>query len=104
MDKLVIEGGKRLAGEVLISGAKNSVLPIMAATLLTEDACIIKGAPALRNTNTMLKILRALGKNADFDKGSVHITSTGKKNFVADYKLVSTMRASFCVLGPLLGM
>ncbi len=104
MDKLIIEGGKRLVGEVAISGAKNSVLPIMAATLLTEDACIIKGAPALRDTHTMLKILRALGKSADFDKGVVNISSTGKKNFVADYKLVSTMRASFCVLGPLIGM
>jgi UDP-N-acetylglucosamine 1-carboxyvinyltransferase len=104
MDKLIIEGGKRLSGEVKVSGAKNSVLPILAATLLTDDACIIKGAPALRDTNTMLKIIRSLGKSADFDKGAVSVTSTGKKNFVADYKLVSTMRASFCVLGPLLGM
>jgi len=104
MDKLIIEGGKKLTGEVIISGAKNSVLPIMAATLLTDDACIIKGVPALRDTNTMLKILRALGKSADFDKGVVNISSTAKKSFVADYKLVSTMRASFCVLGPLLGV
>lgn len=91
-------------GEVTVSGAKNAVLPILAATLLTDDACIIKGAPALRDTNTMLKIIRSLGKSADFDKGVVNVSSTGKKNFVADYKLVSTMRASFCVLGPLIGM
>ncbi|MDI6606144.1 MAG: UDP-N-acetylglucosamine 1-carboxyvinyltransferase [Candidatus Omnitrophota bacterium] len=104
MDKLIIEGGKRLSGEVKVSGAKNSVLPILAATLLTEDSCIIKGVPALRDTNTMLKIIRSLGKSTDFDKGVVSVTSSGKKNFVADYKLVSTMRASFCVLGPLLGM
>ncbi|MBL7151777.1 MAG: UDP-N-acetylglucosamine 1-carboxyvinyltransferase [Candidatus Omnitrophica bacterium] len=104
MDKLIIEGGKRLLGEVTVSGAKNAVLPILAATLLTDDACIIKGAPALRDTNTMLKIIRSLGKSADFDKGVVNVSSTGKKNFVADYKLVSTMRASFCVLGPLIGM
>ena len=103
MDKLLIEGGIKLAGEVTISGAKNSVLPILAATLLTDDACIIKSVPALRDTSTMVKILRSLGKNADFDKGVVNITTGRNTSFVADYKLVSTMRASFCVLGPLLG-
>ncbi|MFH0762679.1 MAG: UDP-N-acetylglucosamine 1-carboxyvinyltransferase [Candidatus Omnitrophota bacterium] len=104
MDKLIIEGGNRLSGEVTVSGAKNSVLPILAATLLTEDSCVIKSVPALRDTNTMLKIIRSLGKSADFEKGKVNVTSTGKKVFFADYKLVSTMRASFCVLGPLLGL
>jgi UDP-N-acetylglucosamine 1-carboxyvinyltransferase len=103
MDKLLIEGGVRLKGEVTISGAKNSVLPILAATLLTDDACIIKGMPNLRDTNTMVKILRSLGKNVEVDKGVVTITSSKACGFVADYKLVSTMRASFCVLGPLLG-
>ncbi|MGD0336276.1 MAG: UDP-N-acetylglucosamine 1-carboxyvinyltransferase [Candidatus Omnitrophota bacterium] len=103
MDKLLIEGGIKLAGEVTISGAKNSVLPILAATLLTDDACIIKSVPALRDTSTMIKILRSLGKNADFDKGVVNITTGRNTSFIADYKLVSTMRASFCVLGPLLG-
>lgn len=103
MDKLLIEGGIRLKGEVTVSGAKNSVLPILAATLLTDDACIIKGVPNLRDTNTMIKILRSLGKNAEVDKGVVSITSSKAANFIADYKLVSTMRASFCVLGPLLG-
>jgi UDP-N-acetylglucosamine 1-carboxyvinyltransferase len=102
MDKLVIEGGTRLKGEVAISGAKNALLPILAATLLTEEPCVIKGAPNLRDTNTMLRILRSLGKNAELNKGVVTVTSTKYKNFVADYKLVSTMRASFCVLGPLL--
>ncbi len=103
MDKLVIEGGKSLRGEVTVSGAKNAVLPILAATLLTEEPCVIKGVPNLRDTNTMLKILRSLGKNAEFDKGTVRVTQAKETNFVADYKLVSTMRASFCVLGPLLG-
>ena len=104
MDKLVIEGGVRLKGEVAVSGAKNAVLPILAATLLTDDACIIKGVPNLRDTFTMLKILRSLGKNADLDKGAVTVSaSTKNRNYIADYKLVSTMRASFCVLGPLLG-
>lgn len=103
MDKLIIEGGVRLKGEVTVSGSKNAVLPILAATLLTDDHCIIKGVPNLRDTNTMLRILRSLGKNAEFDKGIVTIGSSRHINFVADYKLVSTMRASFCVLGPLLG-
>jgi len=103
MDKLVIEGGVKLKGEVTISGAKNAVLPILAATLLTDDACIIKSVPDLRDTNTMIKILRSLGKDADLEKGIVSVSSLKKTNHVADYKLVSTMRASFCVLGPLLG-
>jgi UDP-N-acetylglucosamine 1-carboxyvinyltransferase len=103
MDKLVIEGGVKLKGEVTVSGAKNAVLPILAATLLTDELCVIKGVPNLRDTNSMLKILRALGKIAEFDKGRVSITAGKVSNYIAEYKLVSTMRASFCVLGPLLG-
>jgi len=103
MDKLIIEGGVKLKGEVTISGAKNAALPILAATLLTDDACVIKGVPDLRDTNTMVKILRSLGKDADLEKGIVSVSNLKKINYVADYKLVSTMRASFCVLGPLLG-
>ncbi|MBI4982628.1 MAG: UDP-N-acetylglucosamine 1-carboxyvinyltransferase [Candidatus Omnitrophica bacterium] len=103
MDKLVIEGGVKLKGEVVISGAKNSVLPILAATLLTDDACIIKSVPNLRDTNTMFKILRSLGKVVEYDGGVVTVTSGKSINYIADYKLVSTMRASICVLGPLLG-
>jgi UDP-N-acetylglucosamine 1-carboxyvinyltransferase len=103
MDKLIIEGGVKLKGEVTVSGAKNAVLPILAATLLTDEPCVIKGVPNLRDTNSMLKILRALGKVAEFDKGKVSITAGRFVNYIAEYKLVSTMRASFCVLGPLLG-
>jgi UDP-N-acetylglucosamine 1-carboxyvinyltransferase len=103
MDKLIIEGGAKLRGEVTVSGAKNSVLPILAATLLTDEPCVIKGVPNLRDTNSMLKILRALGKIAEFDKGRVSVCAGKTTNYIAEYKLVSTMRASFCVLGPLLG-
>jgi UDP-N-acetylglucosamine 1-carboxyvinyltransferase len=103
MDKLIIEGGVRLKGEVTVSGAKNAALPILAATLLTDEPCIIKGVPNLRDTNSMLKILRALGKIAEFDKGRVSVWQGKAANYIAEYKLVSTMRASFCVLGPLLG-
>jgi len=103
MDKLIIEGGAKLKGEVTVSGAKNAVLPILAATLLTDEPCVIKSVPNLRDTNSMLKILRALGKIAEFDKGKVSVCAGKTTNYVAEYKLVSTMRASFCVLGPLLG-
>ncbi|MCM8783083.1 MAG: UDP-N-acetylglucosamine 1-carboxyvinyltransferase, partial [Candidatus Omnitrophica bacterium] len=102
MDKLVIEGGKTLKGEVVISGSKNATLPILASTLLTDQPCIIKGVPALRDVYTMIRLLRSLGKNVDFNHQVIKITSSGNYYYVADYKLVSTMRASFCVLGPLL--
>jgi len=103
MEKLVIFGGRPLNGEVKISGAKNAVLPILAATLLTDEPCVIKNAPYLRDTNTMLRILRSLGKNAEFSNDKIIVTTKESDKFIADYKLVSTMRASFCVLGPLLG-
>ena len=103
MDKLVIQGGVKLKGEVVVSGAKNAVLPILAATLLTDEPCVIKNVPNLRDTNSMLKILRALGKIAEFDKDKVRVCRGKATNYIAEYKLVSTMRASFCVLGPLLG-
>ncbi|MCM8795151.1 MAG: UDP-N-acetylglucosamine 1-carboxyvinyltransferase [Candidatus Omnitrophica bacterium] len=103
MDKLVIEGGLRLKGEVVISGSKNAVLPIMAATLLTDERCVINGVPDLRDVQTMTKILRSLGKTVEFNKGTITVAPNKHSSFVADYKLVSTMRASFCVLGPLLG-
>ena len=103
MDKIVIEGGIRLKGETTVSGSKNAVLPILAATLLTEEPCVIRGVPNLRDVNTMLKILRSLGKCVELDKGTVTVGHNKEVNFIADYKLVSTMRASFCVLGPLLG-
>ena len=102
MEKLVIEGGKSLKGEVKVSGSKNATLPILAATLLTDDTCVIRNAPRLRDTMTMVKLLRALGKNVDFTKDKITVSSRGPLNFVAEYKLVSTMRGSFCVLGPLL--
>ena len=102
MDKLVIKGGNRLKGEVTISGAKNAVLPILAATLLTDEPCTIEGVPNLCDTFTMLKILRSLGKQAVFSNGTVQVSAGSRENYIADYKLVSTMRASFCVLGPLL--
>ncbi|MDD4941241.1 MAG: UDP-N-acetylglucosamine 1-carboxyvinyltransferase [Candidatus Omnitrophica bacterium] len=102
MDKLLIKGNARLKGEVTVSGSKNSALPILAASLLTDDPCVFRNVPYLRDTNTMIRILRSLGKDVEFEKGVVKISGS-TSNYIADYKLVSTMRASFCVLGPLLG-
>ena len=102
MDKLVIEGGKRLEGTVEISGAKNACLPILAATLLSDDKSVIRNIPALKDMSTMLKILKDLGAKVE-QKGSViTVEPDGYKNYRAAYELVSTMRASICVLGPLL--
>lgn len=102
MDKIVINGGRKLRGEVEISGAKNSALPILAAALLSEEESIIENVPDLRDIQTMLKLLRALGAKAQFDDNRVIIKPGKNLNAVAPYKLVSTMRASICVLGPLI--
>ncbi len=102
MDKIIIEGGKPLKGEVRISGSKNATLPVLAATLLTDETCILRNVPKLIDTNTMIRLLKSLGKDIEWDKDKLIIMSNGKPNPVADYKMVSTMRGSICVLGPLL--
>ncbi len=103
MDKLVIEGSRRLSGTVRISGAKNACLPILAACLLTDDRCVIKNIPALRDISTMLKIFKNLDVKVHQDEDAITLEPKGYKKHVAPYELVSTMRASICVLGPLLG-
>jgi UDP-N-acetylglucosamine 1-carboxyvinyltransferase len=102
MDKIVITGGRKLKGEVSVSGAKNSALPIMAAALLSDEESILENVPDLRDIQTMVKLLRALGAKALFEDGKVMIKPGKNLKPVAPYKLVSTMRASVCVLGPLL--
>ena len=99
MDKLVIEGGRRLRGTVTISGAKNACLPILAATLLSDEKSVIKNIPALRDMSTMLKILKNFGVRVQQDGSTVTIEPRGYKKYAAPYELVSTMRASVCVLG-----
>jgi UDP-N-acetylglucosamine 1-carboxyvinyltransferase len=104
VDKLVVEGGVPLRGEVSVSGAKNAVLPILAATLLADGPCVIEGVPELKDIDTMLRILRELGVEADRDDaGAVHTEVVDPTRCRAPYELVKTMRASICVLGPLLG-
>ncbi len=102
MDKLIIEGGVPLKGSVSVSGSKNALLPMLAATLLTRDRCVIHNAPNLRDTYSMLKLLRYLGVNHDFKNATIVLRPNGIERTEAPYKFVSTMRASFCVLGPLL--
>ena len=102
MDKLVIEGGVPLKGEVEISGSKNACLPIMAATLLTDEECVVYNIPKLKDVSTMCRIINLLGAKSHLDK-KVFVKKEGKcKIYTAPYNVVSTMRASVAVLGPLL--
>ena len=103
MDKIVVRGGKKLKGDVLISGAKNAVLPIMAAALLGDDVSRIENVPNLRDVMTMVRLLRVLGAKANYANGVIEIKPGSGLKHTAPYSLVSTMRASVCVLGPLLG-
>lgn len=103
MDKLIINGGIRLNGEIRIAGAKNSALPIMAATLLTHEVVQICNLPHLYDITTMLELLGCMGVQPIVDeKLNVEVNSSSIKHFSAPYELVKTMRASILVLGPLL--
>jgi UDP-N-acetylglucosamine 1-carboxyvinyltransferase len=109
MDKLLIRGGRRLEGEVTISGAKNAALPELCACLLTAEAVNLRNVPQLQDVNTTLKLLRNMGTKAEFDvgagvDGASHITLNAGTvtSPEAPYDLVKTMRASILVLGPLL--
>ncbi|MEY2498663.1 MAG: UDP-N-acetylglucosamine 1-carboxyvinyltransferase [Verrucomicrobiota bacterium] len=102
MDKIVIHGGRPLSGSIKISGSKNSALPILAATLLTREPCILHRVPDLSDTHYMLQILTHLGAQVERASGTVTVTSDTIES-VAPYDVVRKMRASVCVLGPLLG-
>jgi UDP-N-acetylglucosamine 1-carboxyvinyltransferase len=101
MDKLVIEGGHRLAGEVTVSGAKNAALPILCAGLLSPEPVHLENVPNLQDVRTMLKLLRQMGVRAEQADGRVALDASRLDNLVAPYELVKTMRASILVLGPL---
>src|SRR3954467_10338549 len=102
MDSLLIKGGVPLHGEVKISGAKNAVLPIMAATLLTGETCVIRRVPDLSDVGFMAKILSSLGAQVTVDGDTVTVRA-GKLKPVGNYDLIRKMRGSICILGPLLG-
>ena len=103
MDRLIINGGFSLEGEIRIAGAKNSALPIMAATLLTQETVQICNLPHLYDITTMLELLGCMGVQPIVDeKLNVEVNSSTIEHFSAPYELVKTMRASILVLGPLL--
>lgn len=101
MEKIVIEGKSRLEGEVTVSGAKNAVLPIMAACILNEGLNTFKNVPDLADVRTMIKLLRILGADVEYESGKLSIDSKNINRWEAPYDLVKTMRASVLVLGPL---
>jgi len=102
MDKILVHGGRRLSGSVRISGSKNSALPILAATLLTNEPCVISRVPDLSDIHYMLTILSELGCEVERASGVVKIKAE-KVITEAPYDIVRKMRASVCILGPLLG-
>ena len=102
MDKLSIEGGRRLSGELSVSGAKNAALPILCASLLAADPLELANVPDLKDVRTTLTLLEQMGVRARLSGGAVSLDATHVDNPVAPYELVKTMRASILVLGPLL--
>ncbi|RKU03002.1 UDP-N-acetylglucosamine 1-carboxyvinyltransferase [Burkholderia sp. Nafp2/4-1b] len=102
MDKLVIEGGRRLSGEIVVSGAKNAALPILCAGLLSAEPVELDNVPNLKDVRTTLKVLGQMGVKSETDGCRVQLDASRVDNLVAPYELVKTMRASILVLGPLL--
>lgn len=102
MDRFLIQGGKPLRGTVTTARAKNAVLPLLAACLLTEDTCIIHDLPAVEDVNTMIKLLQTIGVQIEQKGHTARLTARGKLNPEAPYDIVRKMRASYYVLGPLL--
>ena len=103
MDRFVIQGGVPLHGSVRVSGSKNSVLALMAASLLTEETIVLQNVPRVRDVSTMVRILEALGLDASWEADTDLRLAGGQPTATeAPYELVRTMRASFMVLGPLL--
>lgn len=102
MDRFLIKGGKKLSGSVTVSGSKNASLPILVASLLTDEPFILHRVPNLRDVRTTLKILEYLGKKVEYKNGTAVITADGPLKNSLPYELVKQMRASFWVAGPLL--
>ena len=104
MQRLEIKGGRKISGTIEISGSKNATLPILASTILTNKKVLITNVPIVRDVETMVELLGAIGSNINLDKKRKKISIHNKKklrNF-ASYRLLKTMRAGVLVLGPLL--
>lgn len=102
MDKFIINGGKKLSGEVEVSGAKNASLALMPATILAPGISVLRNTPELNDVFTMIKLLRHIGAEISFENGNLKINSKNINDFTAPYEHVKKMRASVYVLGPLL--
>ena len=102
MDKLIIHGGRRLVGEIAVSGAKNAALPLLFATLLSSGPHRLGNLPRLRDITTAERLLAGLGADVDSSNGTLKVTTEKINSMEAPYELVRTMRASVLVLGPLL--
>ena len=107
MDKIVVQGGNRLSGQVSVSGSKNAALPVIISSLLTAEPCVYRRVPNLADIHTTLKLLAALGVHVNkhgwiTGRGDLEVQCETITKFEASYDLVRTMRASFLVLGPLL--
>ena len=102
MEKLLIRGGNSLSGEIRCSVAKNAALPMIAATILTENEVILKNLPFLQDITTMFELLGSMGSKITLDEEMNFQISSSLSDFEARYELVKTMRASILVLGPLL--
>src|SRR5690606_33834316 len=106
MDAFIIHGGKRLRGRLRINGAKNAALPLMAAALLTDEPLVLRDVPDLADIRNMANLLAAVGceveRHPELPERSVRIHVTDATKDLAHYDIVRTMRASICVLGPML--
>ncbi len=102
MDKLIIKGGKKLSGEVTVSGSKNASLPVFVSTILAPAKHEFSNVPFLRDINTTIKVMEQLGAKIEGNGNVVRIDTRGIDKHEATYELVKTMRASVLVLGPLL--
>src|ERR1700694_6273963 len=102
-ERFVVTGGSRLSGEVAVGGAKNSVLKLMAATLLAEGTSTITNSPDILDVPLMAEVLRGLGANVELDGATVRIPSPDEPKYDADFAAVRQFRAWVCVLGPLVG-
>src|SRR5262249_47235360 len=102
LEKFVIQGGHNLKGEVTVSGSKNSVLPVLAATFLAHGPCTINNAPRLRDVVFLRRILQTLGVTVQrHSHGAIRTNLSNEDDSVAPYELVTLIHANFCVLGPL---
>ena len=101
MEKMIIEGGHRLVGQIPVSGAKNATLPLFAASLLVDGWITLKRVPALADIRTISRLLRQMGVKVEGDRGTVRLNAAEVRSCEAPYNLVKTMRASVLVLGPL---